>query len=450
MVAEGAHATIRPMPVGHRPSAPLACLLSLALAAAACGPTVSPAPTGPASPGPTAAGSRPPAAPTGTGSPDPNVEATYRGINEQVQAIRGLAEQEPVTPNIVSPDELTEVLERAVREDTPDELLAAYEGLYQAMGLMPREDRLSDVYVELLASQVAGLYVPGSRELYVLSKEGEVGPIERVFYSHEYVHALQDQHFDLQAFQPPELADQSDRQMARQSVVEGDAYVAMTYWLQQHLTTAELEMFGAVSSDPEGLAALERIPPILSTQITFPALQGTFWVLRQQITGGWAAIDALYDDPPESTEQILHADKWDSREPPIDVQIPDTLAADLGAGWSLVLEDTFGEQQLGVWLTGQAPLSAFPPPPPEAAAGWGGDRVAYLTGPGGAWTVALKTEWDTATDATEFEAAVRDVLPDADGPADVLPGAGGPVRWVVIGSDDAVLAQVSGALGLAG
>jgi hypothetical protein len=32
----------------------------------------------------------------------------------------------------------------------------------------------------------------------------------------------------------------------------------------------------------------------------------------------------------------------------------------------------------------------------------------------------------------------------------VLPGEGGTVRWIVIGSDDATLGLVAGALGLAG
>src|SRR6202008_1744154 len=94
--------------------------------------------------------------------------------------------------------------------------------------------RLADVFVKLLESQVGGLYVPSDKKLYVVSKEGGVGPLERFLYSHEYTHALQDQNFDLQAFQPDSLHDQSDRQLARQALVEGDAYVTVTYWLQKN------------------------------------------------------------------------------------------------------------------------------------------------------------------------------------------------------------------------
>ena len=53
---------------------------------------------------------------------------------------------------------------------------------------------------------------------------------------------------------------------------------------------------------------------------------------------------------PESTEQILHADKYTAGEAPIAVTLPDDLATRLGSGWTVPLQDTFGEFQLGIWL----------------------------------------------------------------------------------------------------
>ena len=53
---------------------------------------------------------------------------------------------------------------------------------------------------------------------------------------------------------------------------------------------------------------------------------------------------------PESTEQILHADKYTAGEAPIAVTLPADLATRLGPGWSVPLQDTFGEFQLGIWL----------------------------------------------------------------------------------------------------
>jgi hypothetical protein len=409
-------------------------------------PTPSPSPSLTASPSGSAA---PSASPTPLSSEE--LTAIYLKINGEVQAIRGLEEKEPVVPAVVSPAELAEHLKKVVKRDNPPEVLDAYDRLYKAMGLMPEGASLADVYVDLLESQVAGTYDPKEKKLYVISKSGTVGPFEKSIYAHEYEHALQDQHFDLEA-DAEALKDNSDRGMAWQATFEGDAYLLGTLWTFQELTPFELMDLLGKSEDPEAMAALARIPPIVVTQVLFAAIQGVTWISQEYALGGWPAVDAIFRDAPVSTEQILHPEKWASREPPIVVDIPDDLAARLGAGWTKGLEDTFGEQQFSVWLTGKVDIaqSLSPPAPPAAAAGWGGDRLALLDGPGETWAVVIKTEWDTAADAAEFETSIAPLVEKAGGPGQVLPGEGGTVRWIVIGSDDATLGSVAGALGLAG
>ena len=103
---------------------------------------------------------------------------------------------------------------------------------------------------------------------------------------------------------------------------------------------------------------------------------------------------------------------------------------------------------MGVWLRSNTTIGAGVAN--EAAAGWGGDRVVVLDGPNGAWGVALRTVWDTVGDAAQFESAATPLVDGLKTPASLLPGAGGAERWVVVGSDDAALNAVAGALGLAG
>jgi hypothetical protein len=401
----------------------------------ACGTT-----TPSVAPSPSPSASAPPSVEP-TAGPSQDLGAVYAQINAQVQAIRGLDELKPIVPKIVSPAELSTVLRKSLDTDYPPAKIAADETLYKALGLLPADAKLADVFIELLESQVAGLYDPTTKSLYVVSKEGGVGPIERFFYSHEYDHALQDQHFDLEAIQKG-LEDQSDRLMARQALVEGDAYTTMTYWLQENLSASEVGEVMAAANDPEVFAALERIPPIVQTQITFAAVQGTLFVAGQQRTGGWTVIDQAFSNPPDSTEQILHPDKWTAREAPIKVDLPADLATRMGKGWTAGLEDTWGEEQIQIWLGGVAQAAA--------AEGWGGDRITLLKGPSGAWAVAWHTVWDSTADAGEFETAAQAALGKATGKGSVLPGAGGTTRWVVIGSDDAVLGKIAGVLGLAG
>jgi hypothetical protein len=419
----------------RRPSIPRAASpLAAALLVWACG---TPAPSASPSAAPTPSAS-PSAAPTAAGSPD---AAVYTQINTQVQAIRGLEERRPVVPKIVSQQELDDVLSASLNKDYPPERIAGDELLYKGLGLLPADTKLADVFLELLQSQVAGLYDPTSESLYVLSKAGGVGPIEKFFYSHEYDHALQDQHFDLETFQKG-LEDRSDELLARQALVEGDAYTTMTYWLQANATPDEISQVLSSANDPEALQALRNIPPIIQTQIIFSATQGTLWVVGQQRAGGWEAIDLAFGDPPASTEQILHPDKWTSREAPIAVELPADLAKKMGSGWTLDHEDTFGEQQMGIWLGGVSQAAA--------AQGWGGDRIALLKGPNEGWAIAWHTVWDTDNDATEFETAAHFAVASSGGKGSVLPGEGGTTRWVVIGSDATVLGKIAGVLGLAG
>jgi hypothetical protein len=150
---------------------------------------------------------------------------------------------------------------------------------------------------------------------------------------------------------------------------------------------------------------------------------------------------------PASTEQIMHADKYAADEAPIAVTLPTDLASRLGPGWSVPMLDTFGEYQLSIWLRENGVPAAEVSP---AAAGWGGDRLAVLEGPDGAWAVAIDTEWDSAADAKEFEKAATTAVKKAGGVGQVLPGAGGTTRWVLVASDDATAGKVANALGLAG
>ncbi len=333
-------------PSTRRAASPLAA----ALLVWACG---TPAPSASPSSAPTPSTS-PSVAPTAAGSPD---AAIYAQINSQVQAIRGLDERRPVIPKIVLQQELDDVLRTSLDRDYPPARIAGDELLYKGLGLLPRESKLADVFLELLQSQVAGLYDPATESLYVLSKAGGVGPIEKFFYSHEYDHALQDQHYDLETFQKG-LEDRSDELLARQALVEGDAYTTMTYWLQANETPEEIGEVLSSANDPAALEALRKIPPIIQTQIAFSATQGTLWVVGQQRAGGWEAIDQAFGDPPASTEQILHPAKWTAREAPIAVELPADLAKKMGSGWTLDHEDTFGEQQIGIWLGGVSQAAA--------------------------------------------------------------------------------------------
>jgi hypothetical protein len=424
----------------------MSALLLVIAACGSSGPTGSPA----GSPNPSAG-------PTGSLVPNPTASAAatpvvdpatlYRTIEDQVVAIRGLQPKAAVSPTVLDDAGIKKLITDSFGKDNPPALMAANERIMKALGLLPADASLTDLYISLLSSQVAGLYSPDDKKLYVVSKSGGLGATEKVTFSHEFTHALQDQNFDLGTLRLDEVG-QGDRSFARLSLVEGDATLTMSQWEIQHLSQAELGEILSASAGDESLKILLAMPPILRESLLFPYTVGLGFVQGMQAGGGWDAVNAAFAQPPDSTEQILHPDKYFAHEKPIPVELPKTLASGLGSGWKVGLEDTNGEFQLQVWLKQNTTVPASAAI--DAAAGWGGDRSAVVNGPNGEWAVVLKTVWDTDADAAAFETVATPIVEKLPDPAALVPGAGGRERWVLVASDSSVLQSLASSLGLAG
>ena len=432
----------------------VACLaIVVVLLVSACGaatPSVGPSAVASPSPAPSTATTTSPSASASGVAPSAssaaNTDPIYDAVQSQVVAIRGLKPVRPVPRQIINATELRTMITQQFDEATPPAYLAANERLYKALGLIPSTSNLRDLSLDLLSGGVAAFYRDDEGKLYVVSKTGQPGATERFYFAHEYDHALQDQNSTIFKDQDKVL-DQSDRLIARQAIYEGDATLLMTQWAAANLKPAELADLIATSGDPEAAAVLARMPAILRETLTFPYTTGFAYVQGVLADGGWPAVNAYFKAMPASTEQILHPEKYTAGEAPVAVTLPADLATRLGTGWSVPLLDTFGEYQMGLWLreSGVAKAAAT-----AAAAGWGGDRLAVMQGPDGAWAVALQTVWDTAADAAEFDVAATTALAKAGGVGRVLPGVDGKTRWVVVADDAGTLGQVANVLELAG
>jgi hypothetical protein len=413
----------------RRPIAPTigALALAVALVSAACGSTTS----------------SPSASAAATAATEAEV---LDEIERQVVDLRGLEPNQDVAREVIDEDRLRELLTASYNEESPPEYVAANERLYKALGLLPADADLKKMTLDMLSAGVAGFYRDDEKKMYVVSRSGSLTAEDRITYAHEFTHALQDQHFPVFMDQAKVL-DRTDWLLARQAIYEGDASILMAYWAIGNLTQQELGQITQTGASAEQQAVLDAMPAILRETLLYPYTTGAFYVQATQMTGGWPAVDAYYSSMPESTEQILHKDKYSAGEAPVTVTLPESLATDLGAGWSVPLKDTFGEFQMGIWLReGGVEKSVAD----AAAAGWGGDRLAVLEGPDGAWAVAMHTTWDTPTDAVAFDAAARTALERAGGPGQVLPGEDERVRWVLVADEAGTLEKVARALDLAG
>ena len=344
--------------------------------------------------------------PAGLSPTPPTAAEAYAQIRAAVEQLRGLQPTAAVEPVTIDAAQLRSNLEAEFdRAHTPASL-ANTEGLLIALGLLPAGASLRALTLDFQAGQVAGYYSPEQGELFVVNRSGGLGAVELVTYAHEFTHQLQDQRIGLDSL-GLDVADQSDRSLARLAVVEGDATSVQTTWMTANLDPHQLGQLLGSALDPASLEAFQRAPAFLRDTALFPYQDGLAFVSRLVALGGYARVDAAYADPPDSTEQILHPNTYLDREPPIEATVPDGLAGTLGAGWSEAARDTLGELILRIWLrAGDVSAAAAR----TAASGWGGDRVALFRGPDGATSVLLRTAWDTADDADEFATAARSAL----------------------------------------
>jgi hypothetical protein len=420
-----------------------ALLAALALIATACGsgsptatPTLRPSPTSTpaATTAPTATASATPANPSAAASAD---QATYARIETQVEQLRQLTAKQPVTPILLDEQGVHDWMVKSAQSGVDHVALAAQSRLFVHLGLLPAGASLEQLELDLEAGQAIGFYDPASKGLYLLSSGGTVGPEQQLTFSHEFTHALQDQNFGLDKL-ATDTADQSDRDLARTALPEGDATLAMTQWAEANMSLGDLLTVTASSGSAAQTQQLNNAPAILREQLTFPYLQGLAFVQGIYNNGGWAAVDKLYSRPPSSTSQIIHPELYAAGIGPVAIP-PAPVPAAAGKGWKLTMADTMGELQLRVWLAGEHPTATAETAAETAVSTWAGDRIGLYEGPSGAWAVVLKTQWRSGSGLTKFLAAVQAKLNAS--PASSLVCSDAAHADIILASDPTVLGE---------
>jgi len=337
--------------------------------------------------------------PTATVNPrSASVAAATAEVLKETGEIRQLGVLRAVKSGAQSRAEIERMLVRNLdRQTTPAELYAGEIAL-KKLGLVPADFAMRSFLIELLTEQVAGYYDPKTQEFY-LADWIDLDAQQPVI-AHELTHALQDQHFNLRRFEDWPKGD-SDAELAAHALVEGDATLVMTFYVMRDLKRVAA-MMKSMSAGASASEKIERAPRVLRESLLFPYKQGMEWASQVYRRGGWPLVSEAYKNLPQSTEQILHAEKYFAREAPIKINMPD-IAGQLGKGWARLDYDVNGEwsyfQILDEFLRAEKESQA-------AAAGWGGDRFAlYENRATRQSLLAQLTEWDTERDAAEFFAA---------------------------------------------
>jgi hypothetical protein len=335
--------------------------------------------------------------PTTLSAPAPTVTSGDSPVIQQIESdvvnLRGLQPKSSVPIQFLDQNALNNLyLDRFNQDYLPDER-ESDQKLLTTLGVIGPNDNVAQILLGVLQEQVLGLYNQADKTMYLLAdKNGQFGPEEKDTFAEEYDHALQDQYYDLSTL-VPEHPDNDDRSLAVQALIQGDATLMQRLWAQQKLTQEELSQLGQGGSTSKLFSA----PLFLREQLLFPYSEGFEFVRQIYQTSGYAGVDDVYRNPPDSTAQILHIDKYRNHVAPVLVDLPDLSQGPLGDGWREISSNVFGELDLRLVLTQMTDSATGV----RGASGWSGDRWELLE-KGGRQALVSKSVWDSEADATTF------------------------------------------------
>lgn len=252
-------------------------------------------------------------------------------------------------------------------------------------------------------AELEGFYEPSTKHLFLRGGAGTTTRLARAVFEHEVEHALQDQEFGFPAFANLPF----DAALAQHALYEGDATLVAAVLegerdgLPAAVTIAALtRLEESALRDPLAsarAAKVEQAPPVIREAIGWPYVGGTAFVAQLASAGGFALVDDVFSHPPQTTEQVLHVEKYLAGEQAVPVSVPASPN-----GYRRGAGGTMGELLTRVFLaqcSSDADARA-------AAAGWGGDAFAAVTKEketGLLWVSA----WDDALAAARFARALE-------------------------------------------
>jgi len=358
------------------------------------------------------------------------LDAVTAPLYQQLAALKGITSHVPPPPVLLrSRAENRRFIEQEIARRYSPAALEAERKSMVAWSMIPPDYDLRRLFLDLLEEQVSAYYDSRGKVMVV----GDWLPPEqqRAALMHELVHALQDRELPLDSFIAPDPGH-GDRLLARQALIEGEA-VALGF--DQMLKPqgmdisglSDLTMAQGLILSSAGGPVLTKAPKFLRDLLLFPYVEGLGFVYQFRKGHPWSDMSAVYRDPPRSTTQILHPEKYlDAREHPLPVVIPDLSR--LLPGGRLVSDDDLGEFALGAVLA----LHLGEVDGRHAAVGWRGDRYRIWEDDGGRFVIAYRVvaadAQIAAVLAANLQASVEKRHAELAGKATVRPG--GIVTWV--------------------
>ena len=293
-------------------------------------------------------------------------------VLQQMSEITGLKLLTPLKKSLRSREEIRAYVIKQMNEEKNPAERYADARTAEAFGLLPKGFDLDTFMVNVLTEQVEGLYDPKTQEFYIA--DWSPPSDQRMVMAHELTHALEDQHFHIEAWSRAARPNE-DAELARDAVLEGSAMAAMVDYLMAGTgrSLKDLPEFdpSMLLGELESTPTLKSAPPFLKDALIFPYISGLNFSAAVLKNNGWTALAGVFEKPPVSTQQILHPAAYKSGKTPSTISLP-SFDKVLGKDWAKLDENILGEfgwkEVLKQFLDDDRAKSL--------SAAWDGDRYA--------------------------------------------------------------------------
>ncbi len=347
---------------------------------------------------------------------DPALMERVHEIRDRAVEVRGLAAYKEVQEGWFDKETLLAYNEKdaeAAREELGAQL-EAWNIAWRLLHLMGPKDDLLDASTTL-EGDVVGRYYASANKLALIFSGEKITPEDELILVHEYVHSFQDGRWDIEKLNKWVEKDDDENSSSEFATTidclkEGDAMLAMFHYAREvYGPDWRDQVYGQEAENPEPEPE-EELPSALKRYFYFNYNECVLFVDAIYDWGGWEAVNELYDDPPRSTEAILHPDRYlADRDIGSIVPLP-ALHEEL-SGWQRLSLLPFGEFDVLVYLD---TILEDETAAAAASTGWDGGRLAVYTkeddGGDQQVLVHIGLAFDTEADLDEFLRAFKDVL----------------------------------------
>lgn len=318
---------------------------------------------------------------------------TIQELKQRVTLIGKLDFKTDVPIKYLSKDRLRKYIGNRVDQEYSIELAKKEELYFQLMGFNNGPIGVKNLHKKILMANASAQYNEKTKELFVLNGYQSLNMMNAMIVVHELRHAIQDAHFDLPALLG-KYSGYDDRGLAIISAVEGDAAFTTLLFngFNPELLISTYNSDPVLSFSPLGnTTLLYKMPNIVKQRFIMPNIEGLRFLTAIFTKKKWKGINDILVSPPDSSEQILHPEKYLKREKPISVTMQYQPE-----GYELFHSGVIGEYYLNILLTPKNTNKNL-----DFANGWGGDTFNIYRKPS-FYFLAWKSVWDDEKFCSSF------------------------------------------------